>query len=602
MNIQNIQFPVVGHCTVEELYFRKNLQKKDFSNNVFFDNEVLALHFSKDGIIHFDTYFNSFSIEKWTKYTILENVALNLSLRGKFIVRLIQKKMVNDNIFEKVVVEKIVSSTERNEFQFSYDGAEKRGLFAFSLKSIDADGFFYGGYYTTDVAEERKRKVKLGIGICTYKREKFIEKNLEILQKEIIGNKQSPLNGGIELFISDNGHSLDAEKLASEYVHIFPNRNLGGVGGFTRTLIEMRSHNELGITHALLMDDDITIEPEALVKTYHLLTLLKDEYKDAFIGGAMLRLDFQNIQVESGAVWNGGRLKSLKNGLDLNLCDNVLLNEIEEYREFNAWWYCCFPLSVVRDDNLPLPIFIRGDDVEYGLRNIRQLILMNGICVWHEPFEYKYSSFLEYYIMRNQLIDNAFHCSWYKAHHAKLDMLKHCMRELFYYRYKNIDLYLRGIRDYLRGPLWLAKQDGESLHKKVMAAGYKAVPVENCNIPFNLKQYEKNSQRTKPFFIRFLCTVLLNGLFLPANGTAIVQMSSPHCINCWRKNRILHYDATTAKAFETQKSIIRSILCIFKMLGICLALDFRMIGVKKRWRTQGMRLRTIEFWKDYLGI
>lgn len=43
--------------------------------------------------------------------------------------------------------------------------------------------------------------------------------------------------------------------------------------------------------HALLMDDDIVIEPEALVKTYQILTLLKDEYEDAFIGGAMLRLD-----------------------------------------------------------------------------------------------------------------------------------------------------------------------------------------------------------------------------------------------------------------------------------------------------------------------
>ncbi len=72
-----------------------------------------------------------------------------------------------------------------------------------------------------------------------------------------------------------------------------------------------------------------------------------------------------------------------------------------------------FPMKIVTPENLPMPIFIRGDDLEYGLRNMKTLILMNGICVWHEPFENKYSSFLEYYIMRNQLIDNSFHCQWY---------------------------------------------------------------------------------------------------------------------------------------------------------------------------------------------
>ena len=68
------------------------------------------------------------------------------------------------------------------------------------------------------------------------------------------------------------------------------------------------------------------IEPEAPVKTYQILTLLKDEYEDAFIGGAMLRLDKQAIHVESGASWNGGWLKSLKHDLDLRRCDYCLYN------------------------------------------------------------------------------------------------------------------------------------------------------------------------------------------------------------------------------------------------------------------------------------
>lgn len=203
------------------------------------------------------------------------------------------------------------------------------------------------------------------------------------------------------------GSLLDRERLSSDKIHINPNRNLGGAGGFTRDLIEIMTHNEeLCVTHALLMDDDIVIEPEALVKTYQILTLLKDEYEDAFIGGAMLRLDKQAIQVESGASWNGGWLKSLKHDLDLRGCDYCLYNEIEEYTS-QCVVVLLFPDEDCHTGKSAVPLFIRGDDLEYGLRNMKTLILMNGICVWHEPFENKYSSFLEYYIMRNQLIDNS---------------------------------------------------------------------------------------------------------------------------------------------------------------------------------------------------
>ena len=117
----------------------------------------------------------------------------------------------------------------------------------------------------------------------------------------------------MEVFIADNGRTLESGELLTPEIHIYPNRNVGGAGGFTRDLIEiMENNNTFHITHVLLMDDDIVIEPEALVKTYTLLTLLKDTYIDTFIGGAMLRLDRQYIQVESGAVWDAGYLDPLK--------------------------------------------------------------------------------------------------------------------------------------------------------------------------------------------------------------------------------------------------------------------------------------------------
>ena len=74
------------------------------------------------------------------------------------------------------------------------------------------------------------------------------------------------------ILFSDNGKTLDMNKLSSAHIHIVQNKNTGGAGGFTRDLIEILDANNAGmeITHVLLMDDDIVIDPESLLKTYRI--------------------------------------------------------------------------------------------------------------------------------------------------------------------------------------------------------------------------------------------------------------------------------------------------------------------------------------------
>lgn len=614
MEIQKILFPEVGRCTEKELYFRTevensvdtdvnlrlNVQNKERS---VFNNGEKKITFMENGIVAFDTYFNGFSFEKWKKYTVLRDVSLKLKLSGKFKVTLITKEKIKDDNIRKVVCETIVENDYEQEYEFPYTFADGKGMYTFELTALRDNSLFLGGAYCSSIAPEKVREVKIGVGICTFKREAFIEKNLRILNESILRNEESPLYGHLEVFVADNGKSLDIDALTTDKIHINPNRNLGGAGGFTRDLIEIMTHNdELHVTHALLMDDDIVIEPEALVKTYMLLSLLKDEYADAFVGGAMLRLDKQTIQVEAGAVWNSGYLNSLKSGIDLRYCDSCLYNEYEEYTEFNAWWYCCFPMKVVTPENLPLPIFIRGDDLEYGLRNMKHLILMNGICVWHEPFENKYSSFLEYYIMRNQLIDNSFHCPGYGAKHLNRAILGHCMREIMYYRYKNVDLYLQGVKDFLKGPGWLMEQDGEALHKNVMAAGYKGQELETLDMGFHYPTFEASYRYVDNKKAKFKRTLTLNGLFLPTKGTNIVPMSGARPALFYRKKRVMHYDVTSKKAFITEKSFGTSVKCIFKTLGVMCVVPFKLKKAQRAYRTEGLKLRTLEFWNGFLGL
>ena len=605
MEIQKILFPQIGRCTEEELYFR--LDRKDEKSYEKIRTQYLyknqRIDFEKRGKAYFDTYFNGLSIEKWVKYTRIEHISLKIRISGKFRVLLINKEKVNINISEKVISEVILQSTLPQDFIIPYIDGSNKGMYTFALEALEDDSRYYGGAYITDIDKRYIRNVKIGVGICTFKREAFIEKNIKILNETILENEDSPLYGCLEIFIADNGRTLNAAGLKSDKIHIYPNKNLGGAGGFTRDIIEMLQNNDkYHITHVLLMDDDIVIEPEALIKTYILLSMIKDEYKNAFIGGAMLRTDQQYRQVEAGASWNGGNLISLKNDLDLCRCDNCLYNELEEYTEYNAWWYCCFPIDIVREDNLPLPIFIRGDDLEYGLRNMKRLILMNGICVWHEPFENKYTSFLEYYIIRNQLIDNSFHCPWYGKKHLKKTMFKHCVQEVMFYRYKNVDLYLQGIKDFLKGPAWLMEQDGEILHKKVMSEGYRGQNLEELPMGFSYPVYEESLRINNTLITKIKRNLTFNGLLLPTKGDNIVSVARVKTPQCYRKKRVMYYDEAAKKAFITERSFGKTVRYLAKTAGMLFAISFKFPKAQKAYREEGYKLRTLEFWKGYLEI
>lgn len=593
MILQNILWPQTDICMQENMYFRVNEKVQRIENTYVFE---------KNGRIFSDTYFNSVSMNKWLKYTYAKDLSVTLNLKGTFRIKLAYKKKIHNQIYETIVGEQVTTNDDQQTITLNFPSSE--GMAFFSLEALTDNCFFFGGYYSVNVEKEVIKDIKIGIDICTFKRETFIEKNISVLNKYILNNVESELNQHLEVFISDNGQTLDISKLSSDKIHIVKNKNAGGAGGFTRGLIEIleANKNNAGITHALLMDDDITIDPESLLRTYRLLSILKEEYKDSFIGGAMLRNDARNIQVESGASWNAGNLISLKSGLDMNRCDACLYNETEEYREYNAWWYCCFPINIVSETNLPMPIFIRGDDLEYGLRNMKNLILMNGICVWHEPFENKYSSFLSYYILRNQFIDNALHFPNYTKKNAKRRVTLDIIREILYFRYKNVDLIVRGVRDFLGGIDWLLQSDGEALHKEIMAAGYKAQPIENLSFPFSYAVYERsrveNDKKPKKYFR--LAT--LNGYLLKPKRNNIVAMSSIRPYNAYRSKSILNYDVTTQKGFVTERSWSEAIRCTKNLIKVLGEMDKKYDSVAREYNTRQKEVQNIDFWKRYLGI
>lgn len=597
MNLQNILFPKTGICSDEKLYMR-------LKKGTHYDESHRNIVFGKHSFAQFDTYFNGFSVEKWKKYTRLDNLELHLRLKGSFQILLIGKEKLNSEIIEKTIGAFDFSSAGLEEAVYRFNSFDYKGIYSFVLKAEADDSVFYGGFYGTQVDESTLPAITLGIDICTFRREPFVERNIHIMQENILNNSDCDLSDHMHVYISDNGKTLDVPSLADDKIHIVQNKNLGGTGGFTRGMIEALKHREEHhVTHLLLMDDDVIIEPESLIKTYHFLRMLKDSYRDAFIGGAMLRLDRPNIQVEAGAVWNAGHLNSLKSGLNLNKSAACLYNETQEFADYHAWWYCCFPIEVVTETNLPMPIFIRGDDVEYGLRNMKRLITLNGICVWHETFENKYSSFLEYYIVRNQLIDNALHVPGYSWKQFLRFLFRRITRQAVYYRYRSVELMLRATEDFMRGVDWLKVQDGEKLHKDIMAAGYQAKYVEEIDMPFDFPSYDQSllflREKKLHKLVRFLT---LNGMLLKAKRNSVASMAAARPINFYRAKRVVNYDASTQKGFVTEKSWHNCFWCYRAFFGIALTGRKRFEKAQRDYRERFGELTNMDFWKKYLGL
>lgn len=336
------------------------------------------------------TYFNSFSLGKWKKYTSLKTLALKLYINGKA-----------DIVFYGV------SSDGKREFD-RISGAEGEVIYTFPLDSIGEDivgfqavdcigktGSISGGYYGDF---EEWNPISIGIGICTYRRESYVKNTLATL-KEI--SEKSPW---LETVVIDNGSTLEDDKDSS--VRILKNPNYGGSGGFARALLEYVKEDK--VDYVLLMDDDIVLEPSVIERTRSFVSGLKKEYTDCFISGAMLSMEKPCIQCERTAYWTGMKICSNGKNLDLSKSQNLLRNDAICYRDntYAAWWYCCMPLARIRSNGYPLPIFIKGDDMEYGIRNDREIISFNGVGVWHEAFKRKESALIRYFGSRNMMIIN----------------------------------------------------------------------------------------------------------------------------------------------------------------------------------------------------
>ncbi|MGC7344971.1 glycosyltransferase, partial [Mycobacteroides abscessus] len=82
--------------------------------------------------------------------------------------------------------------------------------------------------------------------------------------------------------------------------------------------------------------------------------------------------------------------------------------------DFNGWWMCMIPRQIAEELGQPLPLFIKWDDAEYGLRAGEHgygTVTLPGAAIWHMAWSDKDDAidWQAYFHLRNRLVVAALH-------------------------------------------------------------------------------------------------------------------------------------------------------------------------------------------------
>ena len=217
-------------------------------------------------------------------------------------------------------------------------------------------------------------------------------------------------------FVSDQrGFNAVAAHLGRQLTYL-RQRNLGGSGGFSRGMYETLQAGKS--SSCMLLDDDALSEPEAILRA---LQFADYTVQPVIVGGAMFHLDDRTSLFSSGECLDWKRMWYYPAlGLPYNhdfatepLRDCPPLHQrVDE--DYNGWWMCLIPVSVIRKIGLSLPVFIKFDDIEYGLRAKKAgipTVQLPGVAVWHQAWHEKDQTrtWEEYFAERNRFLAMLLH-------------------------------------------------------------------------------------------------------------------------------------------------------------------------------------------------
>lgn len=564
MLLQKIIFPDAD-CEYSEMYYRGKCIDK----------------LSKGNSLSFDTYFNSFSYTKYRDYTNAKEVTFNLHFKGKVHI-LMCVFNGKENVISEITCEDTASIT------VPFSSLPEHGFLYPKINAITDCELLECGYYSDCAYDE----IYCSIAICTFKREQYVLKNIELLKK-------SEFSFIKKVFVVDNGKTLDLS-LNDDFINILPNKNYGGSGGFTRGMIEAYDR---GCTHVIFMDDDVEFYSETLEQMTVFMSILSDRYKKSWFSAGMFPLDKPWQQYELGADWNGKTAIVHKSDLDMRKAENLLTNLENSNIGYGGWWTLCMPLSVV-EKGLSYPFFIKFDDVEYGLRRAEntEIITMNAVSIRHEAFDRKTSFILDYYNLRNELVVNTVYEKYGVVGVIRRYWYEVC-KQLFLYRYDNVPVVIRAVKDYLKGAEFFYNRDDEKLNTELIQSVPKLIPLDDIT---EWKEKMRCDEHAKNNKVSFTMAISLGGHLIPSvflkNEYSAFPLARIGAKDTFMRKNVIQYQLGGNSGLVTKRSFPKFIKYVFKAFCVIPEVMLKYGKCKKSLISNKEKITSMEFWRNRLEI
>ncbi|CAM3680979.1 galactofuranosyltransferase GlfT2 [Mycobacterium frederiksbergense] len=424
-----------------------------------------TLEIGAESEVSFATYFNAFPASYWRRWSILESVVLRVELTGTARVDLYRSKATGARI---TVGGTEAAGTEDGapgvvEFEVDLAPFEDGGWIWFDITTDTKVTVHSAGWYAPQTAPGR---ADVAVGIPTFNRPADAVNALAALTSD-------PLVDAVvtKVIVSDQGTSKakdhpgfdDAAAALGDRLTIHNQPNLGGSGGYSRVMYEALKHTDC--EQILFMDDDIRVEPDSILRA---LAFSRFAKKPTLVGGQMLNLqEPSHLHVMGEMVdaenfmWTG----AVNTEYDHNFAKYPLNDEEHERSrllhrridvDYNGWWMCMIPRRVAEELGQPLPLFIKWDDSEYGLRAGEHgypTVTLPGAAIWHMAWSDKDDAidWQAYFHLRNRLVVAALHWDG-KISGLITSHLKATLKHLLCLEYSTVAIQNKAMDDFLAGP------------------------------------------------------------------------------------------------------------------------------------------------------
>jgi galactofuranosylgalactofuranosylrhamnosyl-N-acetylglucosaminyl-diphospho-decaprenol beta-1,5/1,6-galactofuranosyltransferase len=414
-------------------------------------------HLAAGDEVSFATYFNAFPAAYWRRWTSLPAVVLRLRLTGAGRIDVYRSKA--DGTIVHTTGAAVSGRDAQIELELDLTPFVDGGWYWFDLTADEDLTVVEAGWYAD---REPLRPGRLAVGICTHNRPvDCVAAVATIAADPVVAAELTAVvvaDQGTKK-VRDEPHFPEVAAQLGDKLRLVEQGNLGGSGGFARAMHESLEHTDA--THVLLLDDDVVLEPDSL---HRALTFSRFTNDLMLVGGQMLALQDRSVLHTMGE--SVDRFSFLYRPAAYGVMQHDFaeesLRETEELHrridvDYNAWWMCLIPREVAEEIGLPLPLFIKWDDAEYGLRAKaagHRTCTLPGAAIWHLAWTDKddVSDWQAYFFARNRLIVAALHSPHADTGGIVRSNLRADLKHLLKLEYSAVALHLKAYEDFLAGP------------------------------------------------------------------------------------------------------------------------------------------------------